>query len=152
MSRARRTTSVRHGFTLIEVLAALVLIGVVLPVAMRGVSIALVTAGRARHVGEATELARNKVAELSLALDPSGYTGSGDCGADWPDYSWTSTATSREYGVTEIAVTVKWKSRGQDESVVLSTLAYPGAMVAGSGTSSDSTGGTTSGTGGGSTP
>ena len=147
MSAARRTSSARphkaRGFTLIEVLAALVLIGVVLPVAMRGVSIALLTAGRARHTGEACELARSKLAELSLAADASGYTGSGDFGTDWPDYSWTSVPTTREYGVTEIAVTVKWKSRGQDESIVLSTLAYPGAMAA----STTTTDGTATGTG-----
>ena len=38
----------RRGFTLIEVLATLVLLGIVMPVAMRGVSLALAASSIAR--------------------------------------------------------------------------------------------------------
>ena len=66
MNRRSQLRPRRAGFTLIEVLAALVLIGVVLPVAMKGVSIAMQAASHARHTGEAVELARHKLTELSL--------------------------------------------------------------------------------------
>jgi general secretion pathway protein I len=142
----RRTISSR-GFTLPEVLAALVLIGVVLPVAMRGIAASTTVAARARHVAEATELARHKLTELSLLADSNGYTGGGELGTDWPDYRYESRASEREYGVTEVTVEVFWKSRGQDESVTLSTLAYPNQFTTGS-TSSDTGSGTSTNTGG----
>lgn len=127
----------RHGgFTLPEVLAALVLIGVVLPVALRGVSVALATASKAKHNSEAVELARHKLTELSLATDASAYAGSGDFGTDWPGYRWESRSVTRDYGVTEVTVQVYWKSRGEEESLTLSTLAYPNAYLVGSSTTS----------------
>lgn len=141
----------RAGFTLVEVLCALVLIGVVLPVAMRGISLSLAAASKARHTGEASELARHKLAELSLQTDTSLYSSSGDFGADWPEYKWQSTFVSRDYGVNELTVTVTWKSRGEDQSLALSTLTYPGAYLmpdTTDGTTSTSGSGTGAGTGG----
>ena len=126
---------------------ALVLIGVVLPVAMRGVTLALTTAGRSRHHGEACELARAKLNELSMALDASGYSGSGDFGTEWPEYTWVSTALPREWGVTEVTVQVKWKSRGADESISLATLAYPNALAAAATDTATATGAGTTGGG-----
>jgi type II secretory pathway pseudopilin PulG len=116
---------------LIEVLAALVLIGVVLPVAMRGISLSLLAASKARHTGEGVELARHKLAELSLATDVSAYVGTGDFGVEWPDYKWKSSYVSRDYGVNELTVEITWKSRGLDESLSLTTLTYPGAYLVG---------------------
>lgn len=129
--RAHYNAAGRRGFTLIEVLAALVLIGVVLPVAMRGISLSLMAASKARHTGEGIELARHKLAELALSPDVSTYIGTGDFGADWPDYKWTSAYVSRDYGVNELTVTVTWKARGQDESLALTTLTFPGAFLIG---------------------
>lgn len=115
----------RRAFTLIEALATLVLVGVVLPVAMRGVTVAMQGASRARHMTEATELARHKLTELSVtSTDPGSLNGSGDFGADYPGYTWTSTTTDRDYGMTEFTVTVAWKAQGQDQSVALSSMFY----------------------------
>ncbi|MGC4034219.1 MAG: type II secretion system protein [Tepidisphaeraceae bacterium] len=144
-----RSPHQHRGFTLPEVLAALVLIGVVLPVALRGVSVALMAASKARHNSEAVELARHKLSELALASDAGSYAGSGDFGTDWPGYRWESRSVSRDYGVNEVTVEVFWKTRGQDESITLSTLAYPNGYLVGTTTSTDDTStGTGSSTGG----
>lgn len=150
MNRRSQLPTRRSGFTLIEVLAALVLIGVVLPVAMKGVSVAMQAASHARHTGEAIELARHKLTELSLSTDSDSYSGSGNFGLDWSEYRYESRMVARDYGVNEVTVEVFWKSRGADVSITLSTLAYPGAFVVGSSTStstSDSTTPTPGGTG-----
>ena len=51
----------RRGFTLVEVLATLVLLGIILPIAMRGVSMAMAAASNARRTAEATSLAEAKL-------------------------------------------------------------------------------------------
>ena len=53
-----------RGFTLVEALAALVLVAIVLPVAMRGVSLALTMASETTRRTEAMVLAEAKLAEL----------------------------------------------------------------------------------------
>src|SRR5690348_6677471 len=56
----------RQGFTLVEVLAALVILGIVLPVAMRGVSLSLAAASNAKHMNVAAQLADQKLNEVVL--------------------------------------------------------------------------------------
>ena len=112
----------RHGFTLIEVLATMVMLGIVLPVAMRGVSIALATASSARHRAEAAELGSAKLDELVATGEWSATAPSGDFGSDYPGYTWTVQMASRDYGVTEIQLTVTWQERGQPRTLNLATL------------------------------
>lgn len=82
------------GFTLIEVLAALMLMAVVLPVAMQGVSIATAAASSARHRNEAAALAQSKMDELLASMQAQQQQAntnmSGDFGEDWPDYQWSA--------------------------------------------------------------
>ena len=121
------------GFTLIEVLATLLLVGIVLPVTMRGVSLALAAASNARHTAEATTLAETKLAEITTDTLSATTDGSGDFGPDYPGYAWASQRASRDYGLTEIMVRVSWAERGQPKWLTISTLKYD--------TSASSTGG-----------
>jgi type II secretion system protein I len=124
MPRRRRTNGARPAFTLIEVLATMVLLGIVLPVAMRGVSMALAAAEYSRHTAEASSLAQQKLSEL-VTLGPTSSTGnSGDFGADHPEFHWTLQTQSKDYGLTEFDVTIAWNERGQEKSLVVSTLVY----------------------------
>src|SRR5258708_4861349 len=86
----RRPFHSRHaGFTLIEVLATIALLGIILPVAMQGVSVATGIASTARHRSEAGALAESKMTELIATQQyANGGTLSGDFGQDWPDYRW----------------------------------------------------------------
>jgi prepilin-type N-terminal cleavage/methylation domain-containing protein len=122
-----------NGFTLIEVLATLVLLGIVLPVAMRGVSISLASAEKAKHLSEAAALADAKLNELVSTGEWSGGALQGDFGQDWPMYRWQAQAASRDFGVTEIVLTVTWQQRGQDRSLNVSTMVSDSASGGGSG-------------------
>jgi prepilin-type N-terminal cleavage/methylation domain-containing protein len=121
-SSRRRSRRRRAGFTLVEVLATMVMLGIVLPVAMRGVSIALATASSARHRAEAAELASAKLDELVTTGEWSASAPSGDFGTDYPGYTWTIQMASRDYGVTEILLTVTWQERGQPRTLNLATM------------------------------
>ena len=128
------------GFTLIEVLATLVLLGIVVPVAMRGVSLALAAASTARRTAEAASLAEGKLNELIVdgSWQTSGNTG--DFAAEnHPEYTWTCENASRDYGTYEVVLRVAWTQRGQERNLSLSTLVYPSTTAGATGTGSTGT-------------
>lgn len=114
----------RVGFTLIEVLATLLLVGIVLPIAMEAIATASAAASIARSQAQAAALAETKLNELIISGEFASGGGSGDFSPDWPDYHWTSQAIERDTGVTEVQVVVSWPWRGDERSVMLSTLVY----------------------------
>ncbi|MEO6437496.1 MAG: prepilin-type N-terminal cleavage/methylation domain-containing protein [Tepidisphaeraceae bacterium] len=128
-ARRARNPRPHRGFTLIEVLATLTLLGIVLPVAMRGVSLSLAAATRARHVAEASSLADTKLDELvaTQAWTTSGI--GGDFGEQHSGYTWTYQAVSRDYGLTEVSLRVAWVERGQPAFLDISTLTYQGGDI-----------------------
>jgi general secretion pathway protein I len=138
MSRARPTTSARRrrrrgrrAFTLVEVLATLALIGIVIPVALHGVSVAVKAASHAKHQAEGATLAESKLSELVADGDWSMGAGSGDFGTDYPGYTWTCQTLQPDpnVNVTEVTVSVVWKERGEDRQVNMSTFIYAAAST-----------------------
>jgi len=123
--RARRGRRA-SGFTLIEVLATLVIIAIVLPVAMQGISIATNAASDSRRRVEAAALGESRLAEFIATLEWQNGGGGGDFGEDWPDYRWTADVYDwSETNMKEIDMRVIWKGRsGQDKSIILTTLIY----------------------------
>jgi prepilin-type N-terminal cleavage/methylation domain-containing protein len=148
-----RSIHSRRAFTLIEVLATIALLGIVLPVAMQGVSIATGIASTARHRSEASALAESKMNELIITQQwANGGTLSGDCGPDFPEYTWqaqvipwnasqyvnnntpntasSTSATAPDTGSAannppqQLDVRVTWRGRTGDQYVQLSTLVY----------------------------
>lgn len=115
------------AFTLVEVLAVLLLMGLVLPVVLRGASLALSASSHARRVAEATSLADQRLEEIILSGNLS--AGSGRFGNPWQDYQWTAIVTARDYSLTEVAVVVQWQARSRVQSVRLATLAGSGTAV-----------------------
>src|SRR5689334_555698 len=89
---------VRPAFTLVEVLATVVLMGIVLPVAMRGISIALAAASNSRHVAEASALADSQLNQLVAEGINNIGDSSGDFSPDHPEYRWTCQTAARDYG------------------------------------------------------
>lgn len=118
-----------RGVTLMEVLATMVLVAIVLPVAMQAVTTSLRAASQARHQAEAARLAENKLNEYLVVRDSYQLTGSGDFGPNWPEYRWQSTSAALAYNVYEVSVAVSWTQRGQERQVVLTTLVYPPTEV-----------------------
>ena len=129
MTRSWQWPRHRAAFTLVEVLATLVLAAIILPVAMRGISLATAAAGEARRQMEAASLAEAKLAELRVTGGWQGADLSGDCGPDSPEYRWTADVRDWE-GTTirQLAVRVEWTARETQRAVTLTTLVYTGSQ------------------------
>jgi general secretion pathway protein I len=132
-----RGTSRARAFTLIEVLATLVLIGIVLPVAMKGATMAMQAASGARHQAEAATMGEAKLNQMIAEGDYAISGGSGTFAPDFPQYKWTVTSALRDFNVTEVSMVVTWAEQGRDRSVNVSTLIYSST------TNNTTTGGTT---------
>ena len=129
MTNARRCLPPRErqhchgGFTLVEVLATLVLLAIILPIAMRGVSMAMAAASNARRTAEATTLAEAKLNELVADGTWASGSLSGDFAPTQPEYQWACLTATRDYGLTEVAIRVTWSDRGQVREMIVATLA-----------------------------
>lgn len=131
MRKLHPSSRSHHAFTLVEVLAALVLIGVVLPVAMRGVSLAMREAQHARHIAEAGQLAQQKLHEFLAERDASLFNGQGDFGDQFLDYRWASTGLIRDGSSYDVSVTIYWKTPTEEQSIMLATIVYPNSTTSG---------------------
>ena len=121
----KRPLACSKGFTLMEILAALVLIGVVLPAVMKGVSMASILASDSARKYEALNLAESKLAEILLNDDWQESSDSGDFEPDNEDYEWTmETSDWTQADLKQVNVTVMWEQRGRPRQIQLSTLVY----------------------------
>lgn len=118
-----------RAFTLVEVLIALLLIGIVLPAIMKAVSVATLAAGEARHKLQATSLAQTKLAEIVADAADQVQAGalSGDFGEEYPAYRWEASSQNVGTNLSEVLVRVMWMSRGSERSVFLESFAFTGA-------------------------
>lgn len=118
----------RKGFTLIEILATFVLIAVIIPVAMKGLSLSTNMAGNSKSKIEASALAETKLTELMLTGDWVNGEQSGDFGEDWPEYTWSAELNDWEDEdlMQQVTLQVNWSRLGLDRSISLTTLVYSG--------------------------
>jgi prepilin-type N-terminal cleavage/methylation domain-containing protein len=123
LQRQKSARRRRSGFTLVEVLASLVIMGIVLPFAMRGASLAMHAGSVARHQAEAATLGEAKLTEM-VSMGAWADSSQGDFGNDFPQYRWTMENVQRDLGLTELMLSVIWQERGEDRSVKLSTFVY----------------------------
>jgi general secretion pathway protein I len=125
----------RGGFTLIEVIATMLLIAIVLPAVMKGVAAVSVTANTTRHRSEASGLAEAKLNELVVSNEWQNGVLSGDFGTDWPEYKWQATVQawpldSTNASIQEIDLRVSWMWHGTEDFVTASTLTYARSTTA----------------------
>ena len=143
-----RIRASRRGFTLLEVLATLVLMGIILYPVMHGISLATAAAGEARHRVEAVALAQTKLTELATDFQTLNQTGGGGGSfPDYPGYAWTSTVEQKDTNLSQITVRVTWTARGQERFIDLATMVYAPDTSSSSGTGTGSTGGSGTGSG-----
>jgi prepilin-type N-terminal cleavage/methylation domain-containing protein len=118
----------RQGFTLVELLVTILLIAIVLPTAMRGISLSTRMADYSRRQIEATALAKNRLSELIASREwEKGTLSRGYFGDDFPDYEWSLETTHWEVSpMTQLSVTVYWNLEQpvKDHFVTLSTLVF----------------------------
>ena len=130
--------------TLIEVLAAILLMVIVLPAVMRGVSLATAAAETARRRTEAASLAQSILSELvSTGRWETGRL-SGSFAPESPDYRWSAqvqTWTRTGADVRQLDVHVTWDARGSTQRVTLSTLVFPPPQTDDASSDTSSTGG-----------
>jgi prepilin-type N-terminal cleavage/methylation domain-containing protein len=114
------------GFTFIELLATIMLISIVMPVAMQTIGLCTRLAGQSRRQVEAACLAKTKLTELTVSTDWENGNQRGDFGTDWPGYEWTTALATwaQDATVHQLDLTVSWRSIGQERKITLSTLVY----------------------------
>jgi len=132
----RRGGQALAGFTLAEVLATMLLMAILLPVIMEGISLASGVADMARRRTEATGLAEMQLNYLLSSADWNngildGNFESNDPSQAWAaDYTWHADVTAWSSDLTQtvyqLDLFVYWPSKnGRDEeSISLSTLVY----------------------------
>lgn len=121
------TLSQGRGFTFVEVLATMMFASIVLPAAMRGISLAVSAAAESKRVSEATFLAQNLIAGIlnDTALDYS--FPSSDFMPEDSRYNWTAEFFEwQDESLKELVVQVFWDARNSKRSISVSTLVYMG--------------------------
>jgi prepilin-type N-terminal cleavage/methylation domain-containing protein len=118
-----------RGFTLIEVLVTLLLIGITLPAIMHAITMGEAAAYSAQRRNQATQLASSQMAQIVSGQQWSSGTLSGSFAPDWPDFDWKATVTpwnqdTSGMGLQQIDLTVSWTDSGRPNSITISTLAY----------------------------
>jgi len=131
----------RVGFTLIEVISALLILAIVIPAIMEGITVADRAADASRHRTEASGLAQTQLATILSTESWQTGSQSGDFSPDWPAYSWKSdvaawSGDTEGVGLDQIDLTVTWTERGKPASLKLTTLAYPRNVASSSASSS----------------
>lgn len=113
------------AFTLLEVLASFVLIAIIIPVAMKGVSLSTRLTAKSKQQIEAASLARTKLAEILTSEEWKSGNASGDFGPEWPNYHWSVQVNDWiQASLNQLDLQVSWFAQGREQSINLTTLVY----------------------------
>lgn len=110
-----------------EILATFVLIALILPAVMEGISLSMKLGAKSKRQIEAAALAETKLAEFVLSGDYDSGNQSGEFDDDESGYKWSLEVEDwkEEDSMQQLLMTVDWTdSAGTDHSVSLSTLVY----------------------------
>ena len=123
-NRSRAVERARAGFTLAEVLAALLFMAIVIPVAVQGLHVASRAGSMSERKAVAARLAENKLNELVVTRQWQSAAQKGTIQEGLQDYSWQlQTEPWAEDGAMRlVTVHVTVSVQGQDYDVRVSTL------------------------------
>jgi len=125
-SRPAGSGSDRGGFTLIEVLAALMFMAIVLPVAVDGLRVANLAGQVAVHKNTAARVGERVMHELQLTGQLQGGSQSGVVLEGEREYQWTVfTSPWAADTMSQVTLRVIFQVQGRDYDVQLSTLISP---------------------------
>jgi len=112
----------RSGFTLVEVLVALVVMGSAIAILAQGFTTGGGASVTAQNRTKAVWLAEEKMADLESAVLPLNLGQSGSY-TDNPDWKWEVKSDSTTVaGLYQMTVTITWKERHQDRTYHLVRL------------------------------
>ena len=118
-----RVGSDRRGFTLIEVLTALVIFSVALVAFIEGMGSAISIQAELRARGRAEELAANTLEELRVNGQPKEGQDSGQFKDEDAGYAWRTVTRSTDYNnLYEVTATVSWDEGAGAKDYSLTTL------------------------------
>jgi prepilin-type N-terminal cleavage/methylation domain-containing protein len=126
MNRSRRQVQERippprGGFTLVEVLVAMVVAVAAFSILAQGFTTGGHAAVAARSTTTAAGLAQRVLTDLESGVLAPDQSTSGDFD-DEPDFAWSTTSAADEPGLRLITVTVKWTEQNQERTYVLTRL------------------------------
>ena len=111
------------GFTFAEVLAALVFMAIVIPVALQGLSVANRAGVGAERKEIAVQLAANMLNQLSISNLWQTAQASGTFEQDYPGYTWSMQQQAWPGGaMQQLTLEVTYPLQGRVFAVELSTL------------------------------
>lgn len=120
----------RRGITLIESLATILVLAIVLPALMNGLSISTRAAGYAKRKAEATGLAEQKLNELVATGAIFNGNSNGDFGPEHPGYTWESAIGDwEEQNMQQVHVLVRWADTVQEYQIEVNTLVFVGSTA-----------------------
>ncbi len=120
-----------RGFTLMEVLAALLLVAIVLPVIMGAINTATHIGALANDRAEAALLAENKLNEVLIDKswqfgdDNGAFEPDPDSGSQADRYTWELYVDQwQDPSVRKLTMTVRWERRGRPQAITLTTAVH----------------------------
>jgi prepilin-type N-terminal cleavage/methylation domain-containing protein len=118
-------TVYKKGFTLMEILVTIVMIALVLPIVMKGISIATSLSSNSARKLQAINLAESRLAEILVGKEWQSGSKSGNFSGEHSQYKWQmDTSDWSEDNLKQIALKVWWDQRGRERSIILYTLVY----------------------------
>jgi type II secretory pathway pseudopilin PulG len=131
MRRIGPTPRPCRGFTLAEVLAALLFMAIVIPVAMHGMSVASRAGILGQRKAAAARVAERLLDEMLVTGELSAGATSGTTTDGETSYPWSMTSQSwSEDSLTEVTVTVSFTVQGNSYDVSVTTVYDPAAASA----------------------
>jgi type II secretory pathway pseudopilin PulG len=117
------------GFTLVEVLAALLFLAIVIPTVIEALHVATLSGEVAVRKSAAARVADRVLNESIVMTNWNSGTQSGTVSEGAADYNWTLTSQAwPQDSMQLLTAEVKYSAQGKDYSVKLSTLADPQSL------------------------
>lgn len=114
MNLSRTPQSPSAGFSLIEVMAAILILGVALVGLTHGITAALGSSKESERQTTAVLLAQGKIESLRAEGGLAAGTDEGDCGSELPLYRWKQTISATEIdGLHNVEIVVENARTGQ---------------------------------------
>jgi len=115
------------GFTLLEVMIALAVIGVALVALLGLAQRSISTNQRLQQITRATLLAQSKMAEIETGIESNSSDAKGDFPEPDEEFHWRSTyGDTPVENVRQVEVTVAWGDEARNEAVQLISFVQQG--------------------------